>query len=73
MVKQVKESERTPLLSVLLEGASATGKSALAAKLCVESKFPLVRMVSPDAMIGDLVSHSFNNVIDGLFLWIRNA
>lgn len=53
MVKQVKDSEKTPLLSVLLEGASATGKSALAAKLCVESGFPLVRVISPDSMIGE--------------------
>lgn len=52
MVNQVKESAKTSLLSVLLEGASATGKSALAAKLCVESGFPLVRVVSPDSMIG---------------------
>jgi hypothetical protein len=52
MVKQVKESSKTPLLSVMLEGASATGKSALAAKVCVESGFPLVRMVSPDSFIG---------------------
>jgi len=52
MVRQVKESSKTPLLSVLLEGASATGKSALAAKLCVESGFPLVRVISPDSMIG---------------------
>lgn len=52
MVKQVKESSKTPLLSVLLEGASATGKSALAAKLCVESDFPLVRLITPDSMIG---------------------
>ena len=52
MVKQVRESEKTPLLSVLLEGGSATGKSALAAKICVESGFPLVRVISPDSMIG---------------------
>jgi vesicle-fusing ATPase len=52
MVKQVRESEKTPLLSVLLEGARATGKSALAARICVDSGFPLVRVISPDSMIG---------------------
>lgn len=52
MVRQVHESQKTPLLSVLLEGASATGKSALAAKVCVESGFPLVRVISPDSFIG---------------------
>jgi vesicle-fusing ATPase len=39
-------------MSVLLEGQRGTGKTAIAAKLAVESDFPLVRLVSPDSMIG---------------------
>ena len=52
LVNQTRVSERTPLLSVLLEGPTATGKTAVAAKLCAESNFPFIRMVSADSMIG---------------------
>ena len=52
LVDQVRVSTKTPLLSVLLHGASAVGKTALAAKLAVESGFPFVRMISADEMIG---------------------
>jgi vesicle-fusing ATPase len=51
-VNQVATSARTPLLSVLLEGEVASGKTALAAKLAAESNFPFVRMISPDSLIG---------------------
>ncbi|KAL7573741.1 hypothetical protein ACA910_007776 [Epithemia clementina (nom. ined.)] len=52
LVDQVRVSAKTPLLSVLLHGPSATGKTALAAKLAVESGFPFVRMIAADEMIG---------------------
>jgi vesicle-fusing ATPase len=48
----VRGSTRTPILSVLLEGAASTGKTAIAASLGVESEFPFVRVVSADAMVG---------------------
>jgi vesicle-fusing ATPase len=51
-VKQVATSNRTPLLSVLLEGDVASGKTALAAKLATESNYPFIRMISPDSLIG---------------------
>ncbi|CAE7450018.1 Nsf, partial [Symbiodinium microadriaticum] len=52
LVNQSRVSERTPLMTVLLEGARGTGKTAIAAKLAVESDFPLIRLISADAMIG---------------------
>ncbi|CAM9358990.1 unnamed protein product [Heterosigma akashiwo] len=52
LVDQVRSSDRTPLMSVLLEGAPLTGKTAVAAQLAVESGFPYVRILSADSMIG---------------------
>lgn len=49
---QVKNSTRTPLMSVLLEGGRATGKTAVAAKIAMDSDFPFVRIISADSMIG---------------------
>ena len=48
----VRTSEKTPLMSVLLSGESGSGKTAIAAKVAVDSGFPFVRMVSADDMIG---------------------
>lgn len=50
--QEVATSERSPLLSVLIEGPGGTGKTALAALLAVESGFPFVRFVSPEAYVG---------------------
>ena len=52
LVEQVRTSVKTPLMSVLLQGSSAVGKTAIAAKLAVDSGFPFVRMISADEMIG---------------------
>jgi vesicle-fusing ATPase len=52
LVEQVRTSDRTPLMSVLLQGPSQSGKTAIAAKLAVDSEFPFVRMISADEMIG---------------------
>ena len=40
------------LVSVLLCGEPGSGKTALAAKIAYESGFPLVRVLSPDKLIG---------------------
>ena len=52
LMMQIKTSTRTPLMSILLEGSVSTGKTAVAAKLCSESDFPFIRMISADSMIG---------------------
>jgi vesicle-fusing ATPase len=52
LVEQVRSSDRTPLMSVLLQGPTQSGKTAIAAKLAVDSGFPFVRMISADEMIG---------------------
>uniref|UniRef100_A0A7N6AUT2 Vesicle-fusing ATPase n=1 Tax=Anabas testudineus TaxID=64144 RepID=A0A7N6AUT2_ANATE len=52
LVKQTKDSDRTPLVSVLLEGPPNSGKTALAAKISEDSEFPFIKICSPDKMIG---------------------
>lgn len=49
---EVAHSTGNPLLSVLIEGSAGTGKTALAAKLAVESGFPFVRLISPEQFVG---------------------
>lgn len=52
LLLQIKNSVRTPLMSVFLEGSVSSGKTAIAAKFAMDSDLPFVRMVSPDSMIG---------------------
>jgi len=51
-VQQVKNSTRTPLVSVLLEGPPGSGKTALAAKIAKLSGYPYVKIVSPEGLVG---------------------
>lgn len=50
--EQVRNSETSGLISLLLEGPPNAGKSALAAKLARMSDFPFVKICSPDDMVG---------------------
>ncbi|XP_066554786.1 vesicle-fusing ATPase isoform X1 [Amia ocellicauda] len=52
LVQQTKNSDRTPLVSVLLEGPPHSGKTALAAKISEQSEFPFIKICSPEKMIG---------------------
>lgn len=52
LVQQTKNSDCTPLVSVLLEGPPNSGKTALAAKIAEDSQFPFIKICSPDKMIG---------------------
>ena len=51
-MSEVKNSKSTALLSILLEGRNGCGKTALAASLALESKFPYVKMISPEDFVG---------------------
>jgi hypothetical protein len=41
---QVQHSDKTPLLSVLLEGPDGSGKTALAAHSAIQSEFPFAKV-----------------------------
>lgn len=50
-VNQVR-TNATPVLSVLLYGPPGSGKTALAAKIAMDSEFPFCRLVRPNDMVG---------------------
>lgn len=52
LIHQVKGSERTSLLSILLEGPTGSGKTALAAKLGLNSTIPFIKLISPQGLVG---------------------
>lgn len=52
LVAQVRNSDKTPVLSCLLEGLAGAGKSALAAHTAIESEFPFVKVISPESLVG---------------------
>ena len=51
-INEIRTSSSTQLLSILLEGKQRSGKTALAAKLAMESDFPFVKMISPENFVG---------------------
>ena len=52
LVEQVRVSEKTPMLTCLLEGGAGSGKTALAATLAIGSEFPYSKLVSAETMVG---------------------
>ena len=62
LLNQVKMSSNTNVMSVLLEGHSYTGKTAIAAKIATMSGFPYIRMITPDMFIGKSSSEICNKI-----------
>lgn len=52
LIAQLQSSERTSLLSMLVEGDAGAGKTAVAAQLALSSGFPFVKLISPNSLIG---------------------
>jgi vesicle-fusing ATPase len=51
-VGQVRQSEATPVFSVCLHGAASSGKTALAAKIAIDSEYPFIKLISAEDMVG---------------------
>lgn len=52
MINQVHTSDKTPLLTVCLNGPAGCGKTALAAYMAVKSQYPFVKIITPDTLLG---------------------
>ena len=52
IVKQVESPDSTPLFSAILHGPPGSGKTALAAKMALDSNYPFIKLCSPDSMVG---------------------
>lgn len=66
LVEQLKRTDRTPLLTCLLEGPQGSGKTAIAATIGIDSEFPFVKIVSPETMLG-LSENSKSGMITKVF------
>ncbi|KAI7850916.1 P-loop containing nucleoside triphosphate hydrolase protein [Circinella umbellata] len=51
-VDQVRQSSRTPVVSLLVHGPAGAGKTAIAATIALESEFPFIKLISPETMVG---------------------
>ena len=52
IVQQVQEPDSTPLFSAILHGPPGSGKTALAAKMALDSEYPFIKLCSPNNMVG---------------------
>ena len=52
MFQQVQAEDSTPLFSVVLHGPPGSGKTALAAKMAIDSKYPFIKLCTPNNMVG---------------------
>ncbi|EDO16659.1 hypothetical protein Kpol_1052p6 [Vanderwaltozyma polyspora DSM 70294] len=51
-VRQVSESDKSRLVSLLIHGPAGSGKTALAAAIALQSQFPFIRLISPNELSG---------------------
>jgi SpoVK/Ycf46/Vps4 family AAA+-type ATPase len=61
-VEQVRNSNRTQVVSLLLHGAANSGKTALAATIAMDSQFPFIKLISPESMVGFTESSKINHI-----------
>ncbi|KAJ9527852.1 hypothetical protein QJQ45_005501 [Haematococcus lacustris] len=48
----VHDSDKTPLLTCILEGPVGSGKSSMSATVALQSEFPFVKVIGPETLVG---------------------
>ena len=64
LFEQIKNSSSISLLSVLLEGDSGCGKTALASYLALHSGFPYVKIISPETLVKYMEGGKYSAIYD---------
>ena len=62
LFSQIKNSTSISLLSVLLEGDSGCGKTALASYLALHSGFPYVKIISPESLVKYMEGGKYSSI-----------
>lgn len=52
LVSEIKQSNTTQLLTLLIDGEQGSGKTAVASKLALDSGFPFVKFITPNDYVG---------------------
>jgi len=63
LVQLLRSSDRTPIMSILLEGPSGSGKTALACQAALDSGFPFTKMCSPDDLVGHNTMSKMSKIV----------
>jgi vesicle-fusing ATPase len=62
-ISEIKNSQNTQILTLLLEGTQRCGKTAIAAKLALESDFPFVKLITPESYVGVSEYHKIQSIV----------
>lgn len=63
LIKEIRDSEKTQLLTLLLDGDQGSGKTALAAQLALDSGFPFVKFLSASDLIAMSDYHKIGEIV----------
>jgi vesicle-fusing ATPase len=63
LVQLLRSSDRTPIMSILLEGPSGSGKTALACQTALDSGFPFTKMCSPEDLVGHNTMSKMSKIV----------
>jgi len=61
-VRQLQETPEITVLPLLLHGFPGVGKTALAAHIALEAKFPFIKVISPENFVGHSESSNCNQI-----------
>ena len=63
LIREIRDTEKTQLLTLLLDGEQGSGKTALAAQLALDSGFPFVKFLSASDLIAMSDFHKIAEIV----------